>query len=487
MNLDERTYYEILGVDQTAGMAEIDAAYQSLCGLFGPDGDQPDQGAFARIHQAYEVLRDPVRRERFDKLLMEVMPSIKSQIQVSTQQIPIIPESQLVYALVRLWSLESERSAALPLNLSLVIDHSTSMKGNRLQLVQQALMLLVPTLASGDHLSIVGFSDRAELVLPAGPVGEHKGQMAWLEGLEASGGTEIFQGLLAGVRQLQKVALTEYNNQLVLLTDGRTYGDEAKCLQLAQEAADLGIAIHAFGIGAEWDDEFLDNLVKPSGGLVEFLGTPGRIVTSLQTRLKSIGEIHARGISLRVQWPPGVALQDGFRLTPYAQDVAEDGDKIHLGNLEGSNSLALLLVFTVEPQSIESRIRIPLLIAAEIPGKGLQTLREQIELTVTPTPPPYEPPPEVVKAARLRTLVRINERAWKQIALGNMDEAAVQMRYLSTRLLEIGESALARQAVVEAEELGRTGLLSLDGRKAIKYGTRALTRKTLQLDWDDTV
>jgi hypothetical protein len=46
---------------------------------------------------------------------------------------------------------------------------------------------------------------------------------------------------------------------------------------------------------------------------------------------------------------------------------------------------------------------------------------------------------------------------------------------MATRLLNLGETELARAALLEAGRLSRTGDLSSEGRKKIRYGTRSLS------------
>ncbi len=487
MNLDDRNYYEVLGLNPDASARDIEAAFLHMHSLYAPGGSQSAPLNYEYILQAYEVLRDPKRRKRYDALLAEVYTPIVTKARISRDQLAISNEPQMVYLLVELRPREQGDHLALPLNLCLVIDRSTSMQGDRLQRVKQALSLLLPKLSAGDNLSVVSFSDRADIVLFPGPVGEHDSSLRWIDGITASGGTEIYQGLLTGVRQLRKASLREYNNQLILLTDGRTYGDESKCLQLAEEVAGLGITIHAFGIGTDWDDNFLDALVRPSGGLVEYIDSPEKIVEALQRKLQGLGETHARRVTLRAEWPRSMELLDGFRLTPYAQPLRVVDDSIALGDIEGRTSLSFVLAFSIMPQPIAVRIRIPLIFSAELPGQGIHTFEEQIELSVSPDPPPFEPHQSIIKAVRLLTLYRLNERAWEEIESGQMEVGIERMRNLSTRLLEAGEPDLARQADLEARQLVRTGRLSTPGRKKITYGTRALTRKTIQLEWDDSM
>ncbi len=61
--------YESLGVDAKASDAEIKKAYRRLARKFHPDvnpGDSSAQKKFQEIASAYEILKDPERRRRFD-------------------------------------------------------------------------------------------------------------------------------------------------------------------------------------------------------------------------------------------------------------------------------------------------------------------------------------------------------------------------------------------------------------------------------------
>jgi curved DNA-binding protein len=64
-----RDYYEALGVPRDAGEEDIRRAYRKLARQYHPDVNK-DEGAedrFKEIAEAYEVLRDPEKRERYDR------------------------------------------------------------------------------------------------------------------------------------------------------------------------------------------------------------------------------------------------------------------------------------------------------------------------------------------------------------------------------------------------------------------------------------
>jgi len=65
----ERDYYELLGLERTAGEAEIKKAFRRLARELHPDvSEDPDaEERFKEVVEAYEVLSDPERRELYDR------------------------------------------------------------------------------------------------------------------------------------------------------------------------------------------------------------------------------------------------------------------------------------------------------------------------------------------------------------------------------------------------------------------------------------
>jgi curved DNA-binding protein len=68
--MEFKDYYGIMGVEPDAGADEIKRAYRKLARKYHPDvSDEPDaETRFKEIGEAYEVLKDPAKREQYDQL-----------------------------------------------------------------------------------------------------------------------------------------------------------------------------------------------------------------------------------------------------------------------------------------------------------------------------------------------------------------------------------------------------------------------------------
>ncbi|NCJ06067.1 DnaJ domain-containing protein [Synechococcales cyanobacterium C] len=67
---DYKDYYSILGVSKTASETEIKQVFRKLARQYHPDmnpGDKAAEAKFKQISEAYEVLSDPEKRQKYDQ------------------------------------------------------------------------------------------------------------------------------------------------------------------------------------------------------------------------------------------------------------------------------------------------------------------------------------------------------------------------------------------------------------------------------------
>jgi molecular chaperone DnaJ len=65
--MTKRDYYEVLGVNKDASADEIKKAFRRLAVLHHPDKEGGDETKFKELNEAYEVLKDSEKRQRYDQ------------------------------------------------------------------------------------------------------------------------------------------------------------------------------------------------------------------------------------------------------------------------------------------------------------------------------------------------------------------------------------------------------------------------------------
>jgi Ca-activated chloride channel family protein len=293
----------------------------------------------------------------------------------------------------------------------------------------------------------------------------------------ASGGTEIYQGLETAFLEIRRVARPDYIDHIILLTDGRTYGDEAACLQLADQAAAYGVGISCLGIGVEWNDSLLDSLALRTGGSIMFISQPIEIRHFLKQKISRLNQVYAEQVSFKLTTTAMVELNYAFRRNPDPAPLAVTSP-ILLGNIPLKSDLAFVLELKVAP-SLPKISRLQLLkgkLIMELPGSAGIKHPIQLDLTipVSDSIDPTPPPTSLLQSVSHLTLYRMQARAQQYIDEGNTEQAGQYLNNLATQLFSHGEYDLARTVLKEVDNLNHDQGLSEAGKKQIKYGTRAL-------------
>ncbi len=480
-----KNLYAILGLSPTATANDIRDAYRLLARRFHPDVNR-NEGAgvqFRDIAMAYEVLGDPQQRVHYDAQRQDFVnePAFFSlRVTPSKRVLMALDEPQVFYLLVEIIAMrqsKDSRKQNVPLNLALVLDRSTSMRGMRLERVKYAAHQIIEQLTPHDILSVVSFSDRADVLIEAQKVTDPRALQSIVSIMQADGGTEIYRGLAAGVEQCRKQLALRMVNHVILLTDGRTFGDEEAALELASEAAKEGIGISAMGIGEEWNDVFLDDLATRTGGTSTYINSPKAVVRFLNDRVRSLGRSYVERLHLSVAPDADIVLESAFKLQPSPQPLDISPQPIPLGSLEINRTSSVLLQLQMPPSS---KTGFRTLGRLDVTGDVLQVDRpgykviSDISIELSDNPPAEEPPLAMMDALGKLTLYRMQQKAEKSLEEGNVQEATRRLENLATRLLAAGQDDLAQMAMSEAQRVAKTNMLSEQGRRTLKFGTRRL-------------
>ncbi len=476
-------YYAILGVLRDASPEEIKRAYFEAAQRLHPDKNKApgETELFLDIQQAYEVLSNPKRRSQYDATLPPAEPVqtvVQHKIYFSRPNLVRLTEPQLVYALIEVEPHEKEgRIPAPPLNVALVLDRSTSMQGSKMDMVKTAAIQLLRSLRPEDILSVISFSDRAEVVIPAAFQRDRNKMESRIQMMQPGGATEIFQGLEAGYNEVKRGLDPSRVNHIILLTDGHTYGDEQACLELAAEAAKQNVGISGMGIGADWNDIFLDALASRTGGNSAYIAQAQDVQRILSEKFKALANTYADEVSLTFTPQEGINLNYAFRIQPEGGPVSLE-NPIKLGPILQDVPLNVLFEFIVAPSALQ--------------GDTITILSGSLKVSIAARPQPIppirvslvrgiaaeadsDPPPTKILSALSRlTLYRLQEKARSEADAGRIDSATRHLKNLASHLLAQGEQGLARTALLEADSLERNQTWGAERSKEIKYRTRAL-------------
>lgn len=476
-------YYEILGVFRDASQEDIKRAYLDSAQRLHPDKNVApgETELFLEIQLAYEVLSNPKRRNLYDATLppeIEESSVIKHEVSFSRTNLVQLNEPQLVYALLEVGPRDQkEKLPSAPLNICLILDRSTSMQGDKLDFVKATAIHLLRNLRREDVLSVVAFSDRAEVIVPAALNLEKKKHEESIQMMQASGATEIYKGLQAGIKEIRRTLDASRVNHIILLTDGQTYGDEKACLKLAEDAAAQHIGITAMGIGHEWNDIFLDALAGKTGGSSAYISKPSDIERLLTDKFKALAKSFADEVLLEYKQQEHIRINYGFRLQPEGGFI-EVESPIHLGPILQDTALHVLFEFLVSPQALDGDV-LKLLdgsLKTSIMARPrpVPPIRLKLTLDIKQNPSEEEPPSRILNALSHLNLYRMQERAQAAAEADQFDAAARYLQNLATHLLSQGEHSLSKTALFEAKHLETKHTWSLAGHKDIKYSTRAL-------------
>jgi Ca-activated chloride channel family protein len=171
---------------------------------------------------------------------------------------------------------EVKAADRVPKDIVYVLDTSGSMAGEKIQQAREALKYGVRTLDAGDRFDVIAFSTgvrpfREKLVQATPDVRE--AAAAWIDGLGASGGTNIAGALVEAMKRKSAGRLF----MVVFITDGRpTVGDRDAAAILARVEAEnaANVRVFTFGVGYDLDVALLDRIAEATNGARDYV-TPG--------------------------------------------------------------------------------------------------------------------------------------------------------------------------------------------------------------------
>jgi Ca-activated chloride channel family protein len=342
-----------------------------------------------------------------------------------------------------------------PLNLSLVIDHSGSMAGDKLDYTRQAAQFLVQNLSMRDVLSIVIYNNRVETLVAPAPV-QHKDAITQrIDEIKASGTTNLSGGWLEAANHVALNQSDDYLNRVILMTDGlanRGIIEPDRLVSLGKQKFETGISTTTMGLGDDFNEDLLIAIANASGGAFYFIESPEVAPTIFQEELR--GLLSVVGQNLVISLEPGEYVSGISQLNAYPSTADKQRVSFRLGDVFGDEikTLALELSLPAIEQTGEMKIATLRFDYDELTEHGAEHRVLEMPVVINIAPQGQQPLPpnvEVSQSVLLLKSAQARQEAVEQADQGNYAGASQSLR---TAADAIAQSGLSGEALSEEQE-----------------------------------
>jgi Ca-activated chloride channel homolog len=206
------------------------------------------------------------------------------------------------------------RPNRLPLNIAVVIDHSGSMAGAKIEKTKQAAMQLIDQLTTQDTLALVEFDDTVEVLFPTQHVVDREALKAQVQRIEPGGSTALYAGVEAGGKQLLKIdSRTERINRVILLSDGLANvgpSSTAALKGLGRSLSRQGVSVTTIGVGDDYNEDLMAGLAEASDANYYYVQDAEKLPEIFAKELGGLQTVTARNVQVVITCAVGVEPMD---------------------------------------------------------------------------------------------------------------------------------------------------------------------------------
>ncbi len=256
------------------------------------------------------------------------------------------------YLMVDLRGGAMDASKAPPIDLSLVIDRSGSMKGERLQHAITAAITAIERLRDGDRVSVVAFDQTAQTIVPHTVLDatSRTAIAASVRKITLGGDTCISCGISRALDDLGTA--NGRARRIVLLSDGEaTAGikDVAGLEKLAHDAESRDVSITTIGVGQDYDPRALTAMARASNGRHHYAANEAAMPAIFDEEARAMSAVVATDAEATISLQPGVEL---VAVLDRKHSVSGSTVKVPLGQFASAERKTVLLEIAVTPATM---------------------------------------------------------------------------------------------------------------------------------------
>lgn len=223
-------------------------------------------------------------------------------------------EEGALFAEVNLVADDAAPGSTSPVAVSLVLDTSGSMRGEKIEQARMAVREMVAQLGDEDLFSLVTYESQAHVRIALTAVRELRHSIAsHVNAIVAGGGTMIPPALELGATSL-RVAPAGYVRRVVLVSDGQD-GSGQGTTQVRSELqrhAQRGVAFSAMGLGVDYNEAFLTNVADAGSGNYAFVAGASDLPPFLAGELQSVRSTAFDNVFAELTLPQGWRVHRAF-------------------------------------------------------------------------------------------------------------------------------------------------------------------------------
>jgi Ca-activated chloride channel family protein len=274
-----------------------------------------------------------------------------------------------IYYYVHLQGTEKDNTGIrkhVPLNISVVIDRSGSMYGDKLFHTKEAVKFLVGQLDHSDVLSIVLYDTGVEVFLSPQHVEDKAALLKRIDAIQAQGSTNLEGGIRKGyelVQSAEKLLDGEMVNRVLLLSDGLANVGMSSPEQLSAITAGFfkenHISISTFGVGQDYNEDLMAKVALEGGGKYYFISSPETLSAVFGEELNVISQVVAKNTKLKIKFPDDVLTYS--RTYAYNSSLTGNTLELDFNDIFANEQKSVLICFKTN-----GKLKAPLSIECEL-------------------------------------------------------------------------------------------------------------------------
>lgn len=378
----------------------------------------------------------------------------------------------------------------VPVFLSVVMDQSGSMEGDKIASAKEALIKLLHQIPDSDNvvIHITIFSDNAQELTSPQTGSEIKRNIGSLtqriRSINAGGATSLGSGLRVALEASQ--SFMEYERRVLMITDGKQEGtlpiDDAYAA--ADELGRAGIRIDAWGVGHGWEADQLRTIAHTSGGEADVIPNARGLADAVEELFTDVQSTMASNVRLVLNTPVGTQIRSVRQVFPSVQDraaqqVNEQKWIIPIGAL-GNEEPKFVIELETTPRNNDIPFRI--LVPTVLYNIGNEELAEELDRAAwffvkwVGTPSEVKMDPQLTRFTGEEEVATLSQEGFALLDMGAVDEATAKLSAALQRATQINSpQAIVLSAVVNP----KTGkLFSTNANDAINKTGKLHTGKT---------